>query len=76
MQGPFGHRAWHAVESFCVSDNLDDSDADEPDGAMQTLWPSKLLLFGGETVNPESGDRMCTHMQALRAACARACANM
>ena len=50
------------MESFCASDGVDDSDTDEPGGsAGSTLWPSKLLLFGGEVVSPESGDRMCTN---------------
>jgi hypothetical protein len=58
-QGPFGHRAWHAIESFFASDDMDGEEDGPADKAM--AGPAKLLLFGGETVNPESGDRMCTN---------------
>ena len=60
-QGPFGHRAWHAIESFFAPDDMDDSDAEDEPAEKNGSAPTKLLLFGGETVNLDSGDRMCTN---------------
>ena len=40
----------HAVESFYSTDM--DSDSDSSRDATDSRLPAKLLLFGGETVNP------------------------
>ena len=40
----------HAVESFYSADM--DSDSDSSRDATDSRLPAKLLLFGGETVNP------------------------
>ena len=40
---------------------MDDSDAEDGPAETNGGAPTKLLLFGGETVNLDSGDRMCTN---------------